>query len=95
MRWAGVFGVFGGLLLLVGAAGAAAPPTETRYVAALRQAAGQVDASVAELKTLAKGSATLPDAGARLADAAGSSCAALRAYQNATTRFGTRRTRSC
>ena len=89
MRWAGVLGVFLGGGLLVGLPAAAPPPTETRYVAGLRSAAALVVASANEIAQLPLGSPSLSDAGQRLAAAAGAACSALRAYQDATTRYGT------
>ena len=78
-----------GLALLVGLS-AAAPPTETRYVARLRQAATQVDAARADISSASKGdSAALKAVGQHLSAAAGAACKTLRAYQNADTRFGT------
>ncbi|MGZ4463310.1 MAG: hypothetical protein ACXVZP_10755 [Gaiellaceae bacterium] len=78
-----------GLVLLVGVS-AAAPPTETRYAGQLRQAAAQVEASLSEVSALNKeDAAALATAGQHLTAAAGSACQALRAYQHATTRFGT------
>jgi hypothetical protein len=89
MRWAGVLGVFLGGGLLVGLSAAAPPPTETRYVAGLRSAAALVVTSANEIAQLPLGSPSLSDAGQRLAAAAGAACSALRAYQDATTRYGT------
>lgn len=78
-----------GLVLLVGAS-AAAPPTETRYVARLRQAVAHVETARAQVTAVDKGdSPALKEAGQRLATAAGAACQTLRTYQNADTRFGT------
>jgi hypothetical protein len=63
---------------------------ETRYVAQLRQAVDRVEASSAEVSVLKKGDSTsISAAGQRLETAAGAACTAMRAYQNATTRYGT------
>jgi len=89
MRWAGVFGVFLGVAVLVGVSTAAPPPIETPYVAGLRSATALVETSANEIAGLPEGSPALPDAGLRLDAAAGAACRALRAYQDATTRYGT------
>jgi hypothetical protein len=78
-----------GLVLLAGIS-AAAPPTETRYVAQLRQAAAQVEAARAKISSANKNdSAALRAVGQQLSAAAGAACQTLHAYQNADTRFGT------
>lgn len=89
MRFAGAL-----LVVLLGAAvsvasGADVSP-ETRYVARLRATTAEVAASAREVAALpSTDAAELGGAGKRLEAAAASACQTLRAYRNATTRYGT------
>ena len=89
MRWLALLVGTAAVAVVVVSAPVAAPPSETRYVAQLRAAAAQVDASYNELQALQADDPALAAAATRLQAAAAASCRTLRVYQNAKFRFGT------